>query len=72
MFFSIFRYLASFDTPSDVEEYLQGLLDLKNSKHSKFIRDFIRRKWPVTADVALAPDNVQVSQVGWNNALWEI
>ncbi|XP_072038298.1 activating signal cointegrator 1-like isoform X2 [Amphiura filiformis] len=53
-------YLVSFDTPSDVEEYLQGLLDIKDSKHSKFIRDFIRRKWPVSADVAKAPDNVQV------------
>lgn len=59
-FVHISRYLLAIDVPSEVEEYLQGLLDIKNSRHCKFIQDFIDKRWPVKADYYNAPDNVQV------------
>lgn len=52
------------ESKSDVEDYLQDLLDTSNSEHSKFIQELLRKWKPGIREVEqTVPDDVTVSTI---------
>ncbi len=40
----MYRYLLAIDDPKDLEDYLQGLLDVEDPKANRFIQELLQKK----------------------------